>query len=264
MQTAGTMNFSLTSSQLLDLASYQRTLKNLIATFAGTKTPSSRADTTDLTEVCLGSGAAVVLDTSVLLLPTTTSTTTITAHLKPDPHPQQLSSSQNYPLAFMASSQHPQSNSHLEHITAGVSEPNSVVARHKELGESDHQPTGLVGYIEHSLSPVIIERNHHSNSSGSNPSRVEDPLLPSALSLKTLKDNIAAASMSSAIMNEEPTILQGRDRPGPVLARDGLEVNETTTEVGLYDFGSMDDGEIFLDASPGLGMDDVHDTLWVH
>lgn len=399
------MTFSLTSSQLLDLASYQRTLKNLIATFAGSssngnRTPS-KADTTDLTEVCLGSGAAVVLDTSVLLLPTTT-----TASLKPDSHPQQLSSSQTYPLAFVATSQvssllfrhtspltsthtswpvlyylrlplnplthaiqchvsarrlcprhvsfldrilrrlcdaspgafmigysdgmsgvdagtevvysgestgssssassassssaphlhphphphphththtqppshpstfplpqhhphPPQPSSHLANIT-GLTEQSSAVAGHKDVRESDNQPSGLVGHIEHSLSPAIIEGNnhqhHHSNSN--NPSRLEDPLLPSARSLKTLKDNIAAATTSSKITAEGPTILQARDRPGPVrVAGTVLEVNNETTEVGLYDFGSVDDGEIFLDASPGLGMDDVHDTLWVH
>ncbi|KAF9946118.1 hypothetical protein BGZ70_003396 [Mortierella alpina] len=363
------MNFSLTSPQLLDLASYQRTLKNLIATFAAGSNPNnsrigSHADTPDLTEVCLSSGAAVVMDTSVLRLPPLT--TPSIGSSKPDPHPQQLSSSQNYPLAFVASSQVSSllsstptswpvlyylrlplnplthtiqchvsarrlcprhvsfldkilrrlcdaspgafmigysdgmsgvdpgievvySESHLANVHTGSSEhTSSLFTGHKDLQESNHHPqlTGLAGHIEQSLSPAIIEGNHHhhlhqhhhyhQNSSSSSHSRIEDPHLPSARSLKTLKDNIAAASMSSTttttttattsnmgMMKEGPTIFQDRDRPDPALARVGPGVNEPT-DVGIYDFGLADESEVFLDVSLGLGMDDVHDTLWVH
>ncbi|CAO3564539.1 unnamed protein product [Mortierella alpina] len=366
VNTAGTMNFSLTSSQLLDLASYQHTLKNVIATFAAGSSPTHNtrtgpnADTPDLTEVCLGSGAAVVIDTSVLRLPTPISPST--GSYKPEFHPQQLSPSQNYPLAFVASS-HISSlslsrhtspltstpiswpvqyylrlplnplthaiqchvlarrlcprhvsfldkilrrlcdaspgafmigysdgmtgvdpgievpDSHQANINSGLSEhTSSLLTRHKDLQESNHPPlTGLAGHIEHSLSPVIIEANHHhhhhhhNNNSSNSPSRIEDPHLPSARSLKTLKDNIAAASMSSTttttttmmMAKEEPTMLQDRGHPDPALAKVGPGVHEST-DVGIHDFGLADESEIFQDVSPELGMDDLHDTLWVH
>ncbi|KAF9570120.1 hypothetical protein EC968_002178 [Mortierella alpina] len=271
------MNFSLTSSQLLDLASYQRTLKTLIATLAGSSSNGTRtsykADTSDLTEVCLGSGAAVVMDTSVLLLPTT-NTTTNTTTPKPDTHPQQLSSSQNYPLAFVTSSK----------VSSLLYRPTSPSTH------STQNSWPVLYYLRLPLNPFTHAIQCHISARRLCPRHVSflDRILrrlcdasPGAfmigysdgmsgvdagteVSLKTLKENIAAVSMSSStVLKEEPTILQGRDHPDPVLASITMEANDTT-DVGIYDFGLLDEGEISLDADPSLGMDDVYDSLWVH
>ncbi|KAG0370543.1 hypothetical protein BGZ54_005773 [Gamsiella multidivaricata] len=94
------MTFNLTSPELLDLDSYQYTLKQLIVFLAAPSASSSIAPTATTatpttTEVLLGSEGAFVLDTSVTALDFLPTDSTIV----------QLTSSQNYPLYFIATSQ---------------------------------------------------------------------------------------------------------------------------------------------------------------
>ncbi|KAF9181964.1 hypothetical protein BGZ50_005211 [Haplosporangium sp. Z 11] len=63
--SAGIMNFTLTSPKLLDLASYQRTLKDLIYVLASLD-PNKNIQHQSSLEIYLGSGGTLVLDTSVI------------------------------------------------------------------------------------------------------------------------------------------------------------------------------------------------------
>ncbi|KAI1314366.1 hypothetical protein EDD11_002231 [Mortierella claussenii] len=112
-KTAGAMSFKLTSPELLDLESYQHTLRQLISVLAGSARTSAVSSTSGRTvgavEVPLGSGAAFVLDVSVLDLAfqeamalqdtgsSSSSSSTLTGAMR-------LTSSQNFPLSFVATS----------------------------------------------------------------------------------------------------------------------------------------------------------------
>ncbi|KAF9110908.1 hypothetical protein BGX27_005716 [Mortierella sp. AM989] len=99
------MNFHLTSPEMFDLDSYQQTLKRIILVLANSSTSSSFSKSNDFqavagasstTEVHLGSGGTLILDTSVTVPGFSGGTTSI-----------RLTSSQNYPLSFIATSQLP-------------------------------------------------------------------------------------------------------------------------------------------------------------
>ncbi|KAG0301932.1 hypothetical protein BGZ98_007936 [Dissophora globulifera] len=117
VNTAGTMNFNLTSPELLDLDSYQQMLKRLILVLASQSTSSSssvtptgaEASTTPstTTEVLLGSGGAFILDTSVIEPGFETATIGGIRAVAGADGAAPLSSSQNYPFSFIATSQHP-------------------------------------------------------------------------------------------------------------------------------------------------------------
>ncbi|KAG0080781.1 hypothetical protein BGZ90_011291 [Linnemannia elongata] len=130
VNTAGTMSFALTSPELLDLDSYQRTLKRLITGLAslnnnihsnsnsGKRTGGSVSTFLSLPagastlEVSLGAGAAFILDT--ILVDHQTSIKTDTA--VDDSH---RPAHQSYPLSFVASGQLPALQSPpLSNITA--------------------------------------------------------------------------------------------------------------------------------------------------
>ncbi|KAF9133650.1 hypothetical protein BGW39_009267 [Mortierella sp. 14UC] len=132
--TAGTMNFTLTSPELLDLDSYQRTLKRLIAGLASlngshnnsnsSRSSSSRSAFTTATataalvsslEVDLGAGAAFILDTA-LADNTNSNNNDSTTEGSRKPMPVHRS----YPFSFVASGQLPvlQSPSTLDATTA--------------------------------------------------------------------------------------------------------------------------------------------------
>ncbi|KAF9187416.1 hypothetical protein BGZ49_004056 [Haplosporangium sp. Z 27] len=105
--TPGTMNFNLMSPEQLNLVTYQQTLKTIIHVLANSSS-SKRSNnnnqqstvTTGITQVLLGSGGAFILDTSVTV-PGFSSSSTGTSN----DNPTSLTSSQNYPLSFVATSQ---------------------------------------------------------------------------------------------------------------------------------------------------------------
>ncbi|KAG0372506.1 hypothetical protein BGX24_000166, partial [Mortierella sp. AD032] len=118
--TAGTMNFTLTSPELLDLDSYQRTLKRLITGLASlsvggggnksdsgceSNTPASAATMAPVPtlEVNLGAGAAFILDTTLA----DRSNNNIDGNIIPDDGRHPLPVHQSFPLSFVASGQLP-------------------------------------------------------------------------------------------------------------------------------------------------------------
>ncbi|KAF9094016.1 hypothetical protein BGX29_009707 [Mortierella sp. GBA35] len=108
--TAGTMNFALTSPELLDVDSYQRTLKRLITglacmnntvstsvTTTAATTATTRTTGAPTLEVDLGAGGAFILDTSLVDHHTAPDSNNVI-----DDHRHQ-----SYPLSFVASGQLP-------------------------------------------------------------------------------------------------------------------------------------------------------------
>ncbi|KAF9137485.1 hypothetical protein BGX30_010170 [Mortierella sp. GBA39] len=122
VNTAGTMSFALTSPELLDLDSYQRTLKRLIAGLASLnnnnhnngnsskRTGGSVSTLLSLTagastlEVNLGAGAAFILDTTLVEHHVSNNTNIVLDDSHRPAH-------QSYPLSFVASGQLPVLNS---------------------------------------------------------------------------------------------------------------------------------------------------------
>ncbi|KAG0363622.1 hypothetical protein BG005_009973 [Podila minutissima] len=101
VNTTGSMSFNMTSPELLNLTQYQQTLRKLIHILASVKTTNpqhhhqQQQQSDGLKKVFVGTGGAFVLDTSVI-----------------DDHLQlsssSPSSSQAYPLSFVASGPVPQ------------------------------------------------------------------------------------------------------------------------------------------------------------
>ncbi|KAG9065766.1 hypothetical protein KI688_002062 [Linnemannia hyalina] len=120
--TAGTMSFALTSPELLDLDSYQRTLKRLIAGLASlnnknhnngnnskrtggsVSAPLSLTAGASTLEVNLGAGAAFILDTTLVDHHASNNTDIVIDDSHRPGH-------QSYPLSFVASGQLPALNS---------------------------------------------------------------------------------------------------------------------------------------------------------
>ncbi|KAK3815848.1 MAG: hypothetical protein J3R72DRAFT_461294 [Linnemannia gamsii] len=147
VNTAGTMNFTLTSPELLDLDSYQRTLKRLITGLASlsvggggggggnksdsgseSNTPASAATMAPVPtlEVNLGAGAAFILDTTLA----DSSNNNIDGNNIPDDGRHPLPVHQSFPLSFVASGQLPilQSPSTLIVTTATAKQPSTSTA----------------------------------------------------------------------------------------------------------------------------------------
>ncbi|KAG0009361.1 hypothetical protein BGZ80_002475 [Entomortierella chlamydospora] len=106
--TPGTMNFNLTSPEQLDLDSYQQALKRIIFVLANSSSSSKSSNsnnsnlqaaigTSSTTEVLLGSGGILILDTSI----------TVPGFSGEIGGATILTSTQNYPLSFIATSQLP-------------------------------------------------------------------------------------------------------------------------------------------------------------
>ncbi|KAF9316551.1 hypothetical protein BG003_001799 [Podila horticola] len=101
VNTTGSMSFNMTSPELLNLAQYQQTLRKLIHILVSVKTTNhqqhyqQREQPHGLKRVFIGTGGAFVLDTSV-----------VDDHLQPSS--SSSSSSQAYPLSFVASGPVPQ------------------------------------------------------------------------------------------------------------------------------------------------------------
>ncbi|KAG0261773.1 hypothetical protein BG011_000675 [Mortierella polycephala] len=96
--STGTMNFTLTSPELLDLASYQRTLKDLIYVLASHDPNNNTRCQSSSLEINLGSGGTLLLDTSVIEHDSKNGTSTYT--MQDDSRP---SSAHAYPLSFQCS-----------------------------------------------------------------------------------------------------------------------------------------------------------------
>ncbi|KAF9551385.1 hypothetical protein EC957_009270 [Mortierella hygrophila] len=119
--TAGTMSFALTSPELLDLDSYQRTLKRIIAGLASSNNNHNNGNSSKHTgdsvstllsltagastlEVNLGAGAAFILDTTLVDHQASNNTDIVIDDSHRPVH-------QSYPLSFVASGQLPALNS---------------------------------------------------------------------------------------------------------------------------------------------------------